>query len=456
MPALVGAYPNALVATAGNGVSGNASYTVTPGPLAAITILPALANMTVGATQSFSASGSDAFGNPISGLNLAWSAIPGAGAITSSGPLTAVFTAGTTPGTYPESVRASSQGVTGTANLFLAAGPPAQVVVEPAAATIDIGGVRAFTASVFDAFGNPLNLGVTWLTPSNAGSIESRGPLTAVFKAGTVAGTFGDGLVATNSQASDSAAITVPPDPASKVALTANPTAITTDGKDATTLVAAVTDAYGNATGAGTPINLAVTDCAGACQLEPLSGVSDAQGRFFATLRSTYTSPTQSLTSLITVAAQANVPGQPANQSVTVMGAFSPKRSLLPVVNNYFPLNNHTSCMALFITPPQTVVQPPNNVFNIYRFVAQSATNSVIVRGYTVAGQLLLYRILADNCALNGTMTVEFVGRPMPITSASQFGVTLTNQFIPGQQYLLAVNTTGAGSSQPYSISVQP
>jgi hypothetical protein len=68
---------------------------------------------------------------------------------------------------------------------------------------------------------------------------------------------------------------------------------------------------------------------------------------------------------------------------------------------------------------------------------------------------LLLFRIVVDNCANNGTMTVAFIGPIVPITAPStQFA--FTSAFAPGAEYLLAVNTTGAGSNQPYTLSIQP
>ncbi len=119
------------------------------------------------------------------------------------------------------------------------------------------------------------------------------------------------------------------------------------------------------------------------------------------------------------------------------------------------PLNNHTACTALGIAPPQTVVQPASQRFNIYRFVATSASYRLSLNNYGTTGRVLLYRITSDNCAANGTLSVVYLTEA-GITSATSFETAFNTLFTPGQSYLLAVNTTGALTSQPYSITLQP
>src|SRR5690606_35540596 len=62
-----------------------------------------------GSTQQFSATASDAFGNPITNATPVWSADPAAGTITSSG----LFTAAETEGDFAHAVTAEVEGIVG-------------------------------------------------------------------------------------------------------------------------------------------------------------------------------------------------------------------------------------------------------------------------------------------------------------------------------------------------------
>jgi hypothetical protein len=141
---------------------------------------------------------------------------------------------------------------------------------------------------------------------------------------------------------------------------------------------------------------------------------------------------------------------------VEVIGTFTPYRSIAPFLPRSSPVDNHTACTALPLYPPDGAIQPADHTFNIYRILATTTSYTVVVRDFAPAGQLLLYRIVADNCETNGTMIVTFVPNPVSIASSTFFQTTFAGMFIPGADYLLAVNITGAGSSQPYRITVQP
>lgn len=450
-----GTYPNAITATSSSHGSAGATVNVIPGPLASIAVSPPAADLVVDTTRDFSATGTDAFGNPINGLSVVWSVAPAAGSIASSGPATMTFRAGTTPGNYPEAIRATSGAIAGTANIFVRAGPPASVVVTPSAVTMDINATQDFTATVFDRFGNPRpELGVTWLTPpfdgSPVGTIETSSALNARFRAGTRAGTFAGGLQASQPPGLGSATITIRPGPPARVQLTANPGELTTDGVSSSTIVATVTDEYGNPIGAGVPVAFEVTQCAGVCELSPRTGTTNGQSRLATVLRSIHTSPTRPLTSTIRVVASAS--GNAANGSVDVLGSFTPYRRLLPAVIKGWPPDNHTACTAFRIVPPATLSQPASNAFNIYRFTAAAPFATVIISNYATDGQLLLYLITADNCATNNTMSLSFI-RSATIAQGTST-TTFSNALLAGQQYLLAVNTTGALTNQFYTLTL--
>jgi hypothetical protein len=449
-----GMYPNAVIATASNGVFGTASFTVTPAALGVINVAPALATLTVGDVQAFTATGTDIYGNPISDFTVTWSANPAAGAITPTGPRAASFTAGSAPGAYPQAITATSGAANGFANVSLEVGSPSRVIVMPGQATLAIGSAQLFTANVVDQFGNTVpGPGVLW--QASMGAIESAGPYTALIRTGNRAGAFPTGVQAFFGPIEGVAAVTVPADPTGDLQISADPGAITTDGVSASAINVQVTDQYGNPVGAGVPVALAVDQCAGTCVLGTTAADTDAAGRVATTLRSDNRSATATVTSLIKVSASVNGVNGPVSRQVNVNGAFTPFRSHLPVANRDTSLNNHTSCTALRITPPQSVSQPPNNAFNIYRFTAAKPSYNVSIQNYRVAGNFAVYRILQDNCATNDSISIATVRSPISIGTSGVFQLALTNAFTPGSAYLVVVNTTGAGSSTRYTITVQ-
>ncbi len=82
----------------------SAGVTITPGPLEQVVIAPDSTKVGMEMTQQFVAVGADRYGNRISGLGFNWSVENGEGTIDEAG----LFTAGTTPGTYKDSVKATA------------------------------------------------------------------------------------------------------------------------------------------------------------------------------------------------------------------------------------------------------------------------------------------------------------------------------------------------------------
>ena len=96
-----GTYEKAIVARSAEfGLSATDSTTITPCPLHQVGIAPDPADIGIGMTQQFVAAGADQFGNRIAGLDFKWSVESIGGTIDSSG----LFTAGSDPGTYENSV----------------------------------------------------------------------------------------------------------------------------------------------------------------------------------------------------------------------------------------------------------------------------------------------------------------------------------------------------------------
>jgi subtilisin family serine protease len=112
---VAGTYTNTVTASSG-GVTGTATVTVTPGPLASIVVTPNPTTVPRGATRQFTATGKDAFDNVVS-ITPAWAVVNGGGTINATG----LFTAGATLGTFPNTVQASSGGISGTATVTVTA-----------------------------------------------------------------------------------------------------------------------------------------------------------------------------------------------------------------------------------------------------------------------------------------------------------------------------------------------
>lgn len=88
-----------------------------PGALDHIVVTPANATVVTGATQQFTALGYDAEDNPIPNLPFTWSIASGGGTINSSG----LFTAGSTPGSYADTVVASIGAISDSASVTVTA-----------------------------------------------------------------------------------------------------------------------------------------------------------------------------------------------------------------------------------------------------------------------------------------------------------------------------------------------
>lgn len=116
---VAGTFANTVRATSGT-IFGTATVIVTGGPLATITVTPNPATVQVNTTQQFTAVGNDASGNVVA-ITPVWSVTNGGGSINAASGL---FTAGPTPGTFSNTVRATSGTIFGTATVIETLNPP--------------------------------------------------------------------------------------------------------------------------------------------------------------------------------------------------------------------------------------------------------------------------------------------------------------------------------------------
>jgi hypothetical protein len=161
-------------------------------------VTPTPITVTVGATQTFSASGIDAGGNPMT-ISPTWS--------TDAGTMIGnVLTAQTTPASGRH-VTATVGSISGTALVNVVAGPLSHLTITPTVVTLTMRATQQFTAAGFDGYNNGIALpSLAWrVTPLEAGVIDATG----WFTAGNKAGVYPDAIVAASDSISATAKVIV-------------------------------------------------------------------------------------------------------------------------------------------------------------------------------------------------------------------------------------------------------
>ena len=238
-----GSYKVTLTAATSGPTQSKAITSVTvvvqPGPLHRIIIQPDILTLSVAAQDQFTVSAFDRFGNLISGLSTRLWSDEIAGKVDDSG----AFKAGTQPGVYEAGVTVEvTQGTvtkTASAGVTVAPGPLAKVLLHPEAVELNIGESHEFTARAVDAYDNPLpNARLTWQVAETIGTISEEGVLTA----GTVAGTYKNGVTAALLSIEATASVTIVPDPPVEVKIPA----ILVSAGESVNLEALVINQHGN------------------------------------------------------------------------------------------------------------------------------------------------------------------------------------------------------------------
>jgi len=190
-------------------ISSTATVTVTAGPLATITVSPTPATLAIAGTQQFSAVGKDLGGNVVA-ISPTWTVVAGGGTIGMSGQ----FTAGAQIGTYTNTIRASSGGMSGYATVIVTSGPLASITVTPNPVSVQSGNTQQFIAVGRDASNNVFLINPVWSVVNSGGTIGANSGL---FTAGGTAGTYTNTVQATSGAISGTATVTVtaaaPPPP---------------------------------------------------------------------------------------------------------------------------------------------------------------------------------------------------------------------------------------------------
>jgi hypothetical protein len=153
-----------IVATLGD-VERTVDVEVEPGPLAMIAVAPWRLVVSAGETQSFTATGHDAYGNAIA-VTPRWSVQGGIGRIDA---VEGAFTA-TTAGVG--AVVAVVDTIAGLATVTVEPGAAARLQIEPAHTVLAAGESASFTVTAFDAYNNVTPADVTWDMDTALGPME--------------------------------------------------------------------------------------------------------------------------------------------------------------------------------------------------------------------------------------------------------------------------------------------
>ena len=330
------------------------------GPVAAaaitsITISPNPQTLAVSATQQFTAVGTDASGNVVT-FTPTWSIATGGGVINAAG----MFTAGTAPGTFTNTIMASNGTVSATATVIVTVGPLATIAVTPNPSTLASGATQQFVAVGKDAAGNVVTLTPTWSVAAGGGTINSTG----LFTAGATVGTFTNTVVATSGSISGAATVIVPTGPAATLVVSPNPATINTGTTQQFTTVAK--DANGNLV-AITPVWSVVNG----------GGTISSTGLFTAgTVTGTFASTVKATSGAISGAATVNVTG-PASALASITVSPNPASVNTGATQSFSAVGRDGNGNIIAITPVWSVVNGGGTInANSGLFTAGAATGT--------------------------------------------------------------------------------
>ena len=224
---------SASITATSEGRSGTATITVTPIPIATLSVTPASCAVVVGGSCTLTASARDAAGGALTGRPVTWStAAATIATVSASGGVTAIA-AGTT------TITATAEGRSATATVTVTPVPVASVVITPATPTIRVGATLQLIASARDSAGGALTgRAVTWQSNATAvANISTAGVVSAVAPGTATMTASVEGRTA-------STVVTVERAPVGSISLTASSLQLYTDSM--AQLTATVRDDNGN------------------------------------------------------------------------------------------------------------------------------------------------------------------------------------------------------------------
>lgn len=264
-----------------------------PGTLMTLSVSPNPKTLAINGTQQFTATGSDASGKSVN-VTPTWSVVAGGGTISATG----LFTAGTTPSTYTNTVMATSNGKTSVATVIVTAGALASITVSPTPSSLSVGMTQQFTAVGKDASGNVVAITPTWSVVASGGTINLT---TGMFTAGNTAGTFTNTVRASVDGLTGFATVIVGSGPLASITVTPNPGSMQLNGTQQFTAVGK--DASGNVVPI-TPV-WAVINGGGSIDGNGLFTAGSSAGTYDNTVRATSGAISGTATVIVTAISQA-------------------------------------------------------------------------------------------------------------------------------------------------------
>ncbi|MEP6590601.1 MAG: ice-binding family protein [Gemmatimonadota bacterium] len=206
-----------------------------PGTITTITVTPNPVTLVAGGTQQFTAVGHDFDGVTVT-TTPTWTVVSGGGTITSSG----LFTAAATPGTFANTVKATSGNLSATATVTVITGPLASITLTPSPLSLPVGTSQQFVPVGKDAAGNVVGFTPTWSVVAGGGTIGASG----LFTAGSVTGLFANTVMVSSGGISATASVTTTAGTLATLVVTPNPATVAVNGTQQFVVVGR--DASGN------------------------------------------------------------------------------------------------------------------------------------------------------------------------------------------------------------------
>lgn len=404
-----GSFPNTVHAVSGT-ITGSATVTVGAGALATITVSANPSTLSINGTQQYTAVGRDASGTIVA-ISPTWTVVAGGGTISSTG----LFTVGTLPGSFPNTVRATSGIISGTATVSVNAGSLANITLSADPVTLAMNGSQQYTAVGTDAGGNVVAITPIWSVIAGGGTITSTG----LFTAGTAAGTFQNTVRATSGSIATTATVTVTSGTLASITVTPGPATLPVNGT--LQYIAVGKDAAGNIV----PISPTWTVVSGGGTISgtALFTAGTAPGTFANTVKATSGSISGTATVTVTSGALATIVVTPNPDTVPLNGT-----------RQFTAVGKDASGAIVAISPTWSVVAGGGAISSTALFTAGSATGTY------------LNTVRASSGTISGTATVDVIAGTLASITVTPGPASLP---VNGTQLFTAVGKDAFGTVVP-------
>ena len=439
----------------------------------------------------------DSYGNLVgAGVTVSFAPPTGAGVATATVPATAVTnsssqvsvsaTAGLVAGAYSVSATVSGGSVAASFALTNTAATAAQVSVvsgSPQSKAVGVAFDNPLVVQVQDAYNNPVGAGITvsYATPASPNATlasttaltNSAGQASMSATAGLQVGSYS--VVATVPSGTQSASFSLQNTvgPAANVAVLGGTPQNQNANVNFSALTAQITDAYGNAVGAGVTVNLTAPSGAGVpTAVVPATATTDSSGQISFTAKAgtvaggpyNVTAAVPSGTTSATFALT-NLPGAPYEvdvvsggpQSQTANVAFA-QPLVAQVVDSYGNLVG--AGVTVSFAPPTgagvaTATVPATAVTNSSSQVSVSATAGLVAGAYSVSASVSGGSVAASFSLTNTAATAAQVSVVSGSPQSKAVGVAFDNPLVVQVQDAYN-NPVGAGITVTYATPASP